>query len=86
MHPSEEASALFFPCHSAVQGFSQRETWLERFTYTHTHTTPPRCTHSFPKSVTHIAPGHLQLCNSTQQQYSLNCLAVYFLKEVKSPT
>lgn len=83
MHPSEEASALFFP---ATELFKAAASVRHGLRGSHAHTTPPCCTHSLPKSLTHGAPGHLQFCNTTQQQYSLNCLAVYFLKEVKSPT
>lgn len=60
--------------------------WRRGLRGSHTHTTPPCCTwvHSFPKSLAHTrCPGHLQFCNITQQQYSLNCLAVYFLKRGK---
>lgn len=83
MHPSEEASALLFP---ATELFKAAASVRRGLRGSHTHTTPPCCTwaHSFPKSLAHTwCPGHLQFCNITQQQYSLNCLAVYFLKRGK---
>ena len=84
MHPSEEASALFFPATELFEPAASVRHGL-RGSHAHTHTLPAE-TNSFPKSLTNGAPGRSRRCNTTQQQYSLNCLAVYFLKEVKSPT
>lgn len=90
MHPSEEASALFFPCHRAVQGCRQHETWLERFTHTHTHKQKPLptpCIHSFPVSLIHSASRHF--CSSVtllNNNTPSNAWLFTFPKELKSLT
>lgn len=54
--------------------------------YLHSPTVGFKHTHSFAKSLTQCPEALLLFCNTTLWQYSLNCLAVYFLKELKSST
>lgn len=54
---------------------------VERYTYC------PSLLHTgLLYSQSHTVPQDTQFCNTTQQQYSLKLLAVYFLKGVKSST
>lgn len=86
MHPSEEASALLFP---AMEPFESAASVRHGFRGSEVHVPPPppSLLHTgLLSSQSHTVPQGTQFCNTTQQQYSLNSLAVYFLKRVKSST
>lgn len=84
MHPSEEASAVLFP---AMEPFESVARVRHGLRGSEVHVPPPSLLHTgLLSSQSHTVPQGTQFCNTTQQQYSLNSLAVYFLKRVKSST